>query len=130
MAGALACPAWFVPWSPASCFSVPFLLSVALSHTQIIDLADLQEVSLGCTSRSSKISPMCTCSRTRHRMVIVSSDDAGSWSSLFPHSGTRRLYRHAVEEVLRPLWETMLVDAEGFIGIRSLRYLGTPVFSA
>ena len=33
-----------------------------------------------------------------------------------------------VEEVLRPLWETMLVDAEGFIGIRSLRYLAHQYF--
>jgi hypothetical protein len=35
----------------------------------------------------------------------------------------------AVEEVLRPLWQTMPVDAEGFIDIRSLRYLAHRYFS-
>ena len=61
----------------ASCFSVPFLLSVALSHTQIIDLADLQEVSLGCTFIFEDITNVYMFTNL-DRMIIVSSDDAGS----------------------------------------------------
>jgi len=35
----------------------------------------------------------------------------------------------AIEEVLRPMWQSMPVDAEGFIEIRSLRYLAHRYFS-